>query len=156
MPKRNTRRVVLDLRGLSGREELFRVSGAVKRDLAVAQWLTAGPVELKSIAQRWFARVRQCGDDVREVLHDGCPVGCVEDAAFAYVNAFKHHVNVGFFRGASLDDPQGLLEGSGKRMRHVKVIPEREPNAAALAALIDAAYRDIKTRLEAERAANDA
>jgi hypothetical protein len=155
MPKRNTRRVALDLRGLSGREELFRLSRAVKRDPAVAEWLTAGPIELKSIAQRWFARIRQCGDDVREVLHDGCPVACVEGAAFAYVNAFKSHVNVGFFCGAMLEDPARLLEGSGKRMRHVKITPEREPDAAALADLIDAAYRDIKARLDAEHASSD-
>jgi hypothetical protein len=155
MPKRKTRRVALDLRGLSGREELFRLSGAVKRDPGVAEWLTAGPIELKSIAQRWFARIRQCGNDVREVLHDGCPVACVEGAAFSSVNTFKSHVNVGFFCGAMLEDPAGLLEGSGKRMRHVKITPEREPDAAALAELIDAAYRDIKARLEAERAAGD-
>jgi hypothetical protein len=155
MPKRKTRRVALDLRGLSGREEIFRLSGAVERDPAVARWLTDGPIELKAIAQRWFARVRQCGDDVRELLHDGCPVACVEDAAFAYVNTFKSHVNVGFFCGALLDDPAGLLEGSGKRMRHVKVTPEREPDPEALADLIDAAYRDMKARLEAERAANE-
>jgi hypothetical protein len=155
MPKRKIRRVALDLRGLSGREELFRLSGAVKRDPAVARWLTDGPMELKSIAQRWFARVRECGDDVRELLHDGCPVACVEDAAFAYVNAFKSHVNVGFFCGASLEDPAGLLEGSGKRMRHVKLAFDREPDTAALGALIDAAYCDIKARLDAERAAND-
>lgn len=155
MPKSKPRRVALDLQGLSGRDELFRLSGAVKRDPAVARWLTDGPIELKSIAQRWFARVKQCGGDVRELLHDGCPVACVEDAAFAYVNTFKSHVNVGFFRGAVLDDPDGLLDGSGKRMRHVKVTPGREPDAAALAGLIDAAYRDIKARLGAERAANN-
>jgi hypothetical protein len=39
-------------------------------------------------------------------------------------------------------------------MRHVKLAPDREPDAAALAELIDAAYRDIKARLDAERAAN--
>ena len=155
MPKRKTRRVALDLRGLSGRQELFRLSGAVERDPVVARWLTDGPVELKSIAQRWFARIKQCGNDVRELVHDGCPVACVEDAAFAYVNTFKSHVNVGFFCGASLEDPAGLLVGSGKRMRHVKLTPDREPDAAALAALIDAAYRDIKERLDAERAANN-
>jgi hypothetical protein len=155
MPKRKTRRVALDLRGLSGREDLFRLSGAVKRDPMVARWLADGPVELKSIAQRWFARIKQCGDDVRELLHDGCPVACVDDAAFAYVNTFKSHVNVGFFCGASLEDPTGLLVGSGKRMRHVKLTPDREPDAAALNALIDAAYRDIKERLDAERAANN-
>jgi hypothetical protein len=113
-------------------------------------------MELRSIAQRWFERVRQCGADVRELLHDGCPTACVEDAAFVYVNTFKSHVNLGFFCGVLLDDPAGILEGSGKRMRHVKLTPDREPDAAALGRLIDAAYRDIKARLDAERAARDA
>ena len=155
MPKRKPRRVALDLRGLSGREELFRLSGAAKRDPAVEHWLTSGPSELRSIAQRWFARIRECGADVRDLLHDGCPTACVEDAAFAYVNTFKAHVNVGFFCGALLADRARLLEGSGKRMRHVKLTPDDEPNAAALAELIDAAYRDIKARLAAERAARN-
>jgi hypothetical protein len=146
-------RVALDLRGLSGREELFRLSGAARRDPAVVKWFSAGPVELRSIARLWFQRMRQCGRDVRELMHDGCPVACVEDAAFGYVNAFKSHVNVGFFHGARLEDPAGLLEGSGKRMRHVRLEPDREPNATALGDLIDAAYADIKARLAAERAA---
>jgi hypothetical protein len=155
MRKAKPRRVALDLRGLSGREELFRLSGAVKRDAAVERWLTGGPIELRSIAAQWFVKMRQCGADVRELMHDGCPVACVEDAAFAYVNTFKHHVNVGFFCGARLEDPAALLEGSGERMRHVKLTPEREPNAAALSDLIAAAYADIKARLAVERAAND-
>jgi hypothetical protein len=94
--------------------------------------------------------MRQCGDDVRELMHDGCPVACVEDAPFGYVNAFKSHVNVGFFYGAVLEDPAGLLEGSGKRMRHVKLGPGRQLNATALSALIDTAYMDIRDRLGAE------
>ena len=152
MPNRKPRRVALDLRALSGREELFRLSGAVKRDPAVERWLGSGAIELKSIAQRWFAQIRQCGSDVRELMHDGCPVACVEDAAFAYVNTFKAHVNVGFFCGALLADPAGLLQGSGKRMRHVKLRPGGESNDEALAELIAAAYVDIKARLDAERA----
>ncbi len=155
MPKRKTPRVALDLRGLSGREELFRLAGAVKRAPAVQHWLTSGPSELRAIAQAWFTRIRNCGGDVRELLHDGCPTACVEDAAFAYVNTFKSHVNVGFFCGAWLEDRAGLLQGSGKRMRHVKLTPESEPDAVAVANLIEAAYRDIKARLAAERAAND-
>jgi len=71
----------------------------------------------------------------------------VEDAPFGYVNAFKDHVNVGFFHGAALDDPAGLLEGTGKRMRHVKLKPGREADLAALGDLIDAAYADIRARL---------
>jgi hypothetical protein len=55
------------------------------------------------------------------VLHDGHPTACVAEAAFAYVDTFKAHVNVGFFCGAELADPKGMLEGSGKLMRHVKI-----------------------------------
>jgi hypothetical protein len=93
--------------------------------------------------------MRSCGDDVRELLHDGHPTVCVNDAAFAYVNAFRAHVNVGFFRGAELADPEGLLEGTGRFMRHVKLRPGEDVNASALAGLIRNAYADIKRRLEA-------
>jgi hypothetical protein len=140
MRGRKPRRVALDLRGLSGREDIWRFSEAVKRDPAVDAWLTDGPVELRSLAQKWFERMRQCGRDVRELMHDGCPVACAKDVPFGYVNTFKSHVNVGFFYGALLQDPAGLLEGSGKRMRHVKLRPEVESDEAALGRLIDAAY----------------
>ena len=71
---------------------------------------------------------------------------CVEGAAFGYVGAFSAHVNVGFFQGAALDDPAGLLEGAGKRMRHVKVRWGEPVNTAALNDLIAAAYRDIRSQ----------
>jgi len=106
--------------------------------------------ELGAIARRWFEVMRDCGDDVRELLHDGHPTACVGDAAFAYVNAFKAHVNVGFFRGAEIADPEGLLEGTGKFMRHVKLRPEGDVNATALMKLIETAYSDMKGRLQAE------
>jgi hypothetical protein len=92
--------------------------------------------------------MRVCGADVRELMHDGCPVACVEDAPFGYVNAFKAHVNVGFFHGAALRDPAGLLEGTGKYMRHVKLRPGITLDASSLEALITAAYLDIKARLK--------
>ncbi len=104
--------------------------------------------ELGLIAQRWFEVMRACGGDVREVLHDGHPTACVADAAFAYVNAFRAHVNVGFFRGAEIADPEGLLEGTGKFMRHVKLRPEHEVNSDALMKLIETAYADMKERLK--------
>jgi hypothetical protein len=148
MRERRPRRVALDLRGLSGREEIWRFSGAMKRDPAVDSWLTECPIELRSIAREWFERMRRCGDDVRELMHDGCPVACVRDVPFGYVNSFKNHVNVGFFYGASLEDARGLLQGSGKRMRHVKLKPGHEPNAAALRELIDAAYAHSATLVD--------
>jgi hypothetical protein len=151
MRKHKPRRVALDLAGLVGMVGIFRVTGGVKREPAVDLWLSDGTSGLRSVAQEWFVRMRQCGDDVRETMHDGCPVACVEDAPFGYVNSFNSHVNVGFFYGAFLEDPTGLLEGSGKRMRHVKLKPGPEVNAAALGDLIEAAYSDVKTRLRAER-----
>ena len=92
--------------------------------------------------------MRDCGADVRELMHDGCPVACVEDAPFGYVNAFTAHVNVGFFHGATLGDPASLLEGTGKHMRHVKLRWGQPVNTAALTKLIAAAYRDIRLRLK--------
>lgn len=106
--------------------------------------------ELGALARRWFEVMRTCGDDVRELLHDGHPTACVGDAAFAYANAFKAHVNVGFFRGAELADPDGLLEGTGKFMRHVKLRPGQPLDDAALTKLVHAAYLDMKPRLQAE------
>jgi hypothetical protein len=121
--------------------------GAVKRDSAIDAWLSEQPPELGAIATLWFSRMRACGPDVRELMHDGCPVACVGDAPFGYVNVFKAHVNVGFFLGAELDDPAGLLQGTGRRMRHVKVKPDVDLDAAALSALIHAAYADMHARL---------
>lgn len=130
--------------------QLFRFPSSVKRDPAIALWMKQHPGELGQIAQHWFEIMRACGDDVREVLHDGHPTACVTDAAFAYVNAFTAHVNVGFFRGASLADPNRLLEGTGKFMRHVKLSPARALDATALSKLIATAYADMKARVQAE------
>jgi hypothetical protein len=130
--------------------QLLRFPSSVKRDPAIESWIREHSDELGAIAQRWFEVMRDCGDDVRELLHDGHPTACVGDAAFAYVNAFKAHVNVGFFRGAEIADPERLLEGTGKFMRHVKLRPERDIDATALMKLIEAAYTDMKGRLKAE------
>lgn len=127
----------------------MRFPSAVRRDPAIEVWMQEHPGELGAIARRWFEAMRECGDDVRELLHDGHRTACVGDAAFAYVNAFRAHVDVGFFRGAEIADPAGLLEGTGKFMRHVKLAPGRDVDAAALMQLIETAYADIKGRLEA-------
>jgi hypothetical protein len=103
---------------------------------------------LGTIAQQWFEVMRKCGNEVRELMHDGCPTACLGDAAFGYVNVFTSHVNVGFFHGAELPDPARLLQGSGKYMRHVKLKPGEATNAAALSKLIELAYSDIKARVE--------
>jgi hypothetical protein len=127
---------------------ILRFTGAVERDPAIGRWLDAQPSELVSIARTWFTFMRQCGADVRELMHDGYPTVCVEDAPFAYVGVFRAHVNVGFFHGAALPDPAGLLQGTGKYMRHVKVKPGSALDGLSLEALITTAYRDILARLK--------
>jgi hypothetical protein len=103
------------------RTELLRFNGAVERDPAIDAWMKEHAGELGAIAHQWFEVMRKCGDEVRELLHDGCPVACLGDAPFGYVNVFTSHVNVGFFHGAALPDPARLLQGAGKFMRHVKL-----------------------------------
>ncbi len=129
---------------------LMRFPSAVKRDPEIEAWMNAHSDELGAIAKYWFDVMRDCGADVRELLHDGHPTACVADAAFAYVNSFTAHVNVGFFRGAELPDSNGLLEGTGKFMRHVKLRPEGGVDSAALLELVNTAYTDMKGRLKAQ------
>jgi hypothetical protein len=130
------------------RTALLRFNGAVEHDPAIDAWIEKHAGELGAIAHQWFEVMRRCGDEVRELLHDGCPVACLGDAPFCYVNVFASHVNVGFFHGAALPDPAHLLHGAGKFMRHVTLRPERATNAAALRRLIDKAYSDIKARVQ--------
>jgi hypothetical protein len=119
------------------RTELLRFDGTFERDPAIDAWMKKHQGELG-----------RCGDEVREILHDGCPVACLGDAPFGYVNVFTSHVNVGFFQGATLPDPARLLQGAGKFMRHVKLRPGTATDAASLSRLIATAYSDIKARVE--------
>jgi hypothetical protein len=130
-------------------DALFHFPEAQRRDPAVEAWLRAlqaRDAALGAIARQGFDALRACGSEVRELLHDGHPTACVGDAAFAYVNAFSAHVNLGFFRGAELPDPASLLQGSGRYMRHVKLKPGEAVDAPALQALVQAAYADMKRR----------
>lgn len=134
-------------RGVTIMSRLMRFPNAVVRNPAIDAWFESRDPQLGAIAREWFLRMRDCGSDVRELLHDGHPTACVGDAAFAYTNVFTSHVNVGFFLGATLPDPARLLLGDGRYMRHVKLKPGVAVDAASLEGLITVAYRDIKTRL---------
>ena len=130
------------------RTDLLRFNGAVQHDPAIDTWMNNHAGDLGAIAHRWFEVMRKCGDEVRELLHDGCPTACLGDAPFGYVNVFTSHVNVGFFHGNALPDPAHLLQGDGKFMRHVKLRPGVATDAEALSELIAVAYEDIKARVE--------
>jgi len=132
-------------------EAAFRLPSAVPHDPRVDDWFESITDPFRVIARPWFERMRRSGPDVRELVQDGCPTACVGEVAFGYVGAFKGHASVGFFNGAALPDPAGLLEGEGKRMRHVKLKPGRELDEEALGALVAAAY-DAARRTPTESA----
>jgi hypothetical protein len=128
-------------------DELFRFPSAARRDPEVEAWFAGSVDPLRLLVAPWFERLRSLGSDVREVIHDWAPTACVGDAAFAYVAAYSKHAAIGFFQGASLPDPAGLLEGSGKRMRHIKLRWGKPVDEPAIEALIAAAYADMKARV---------
>ncbi len=138
------------LRELDPVHALLKFTGAVEHDPAIHAWFEMQRADLGAIAWTWFAKMRRCGPDIRELMHDRCPTVCVASAPFAYVNAFTAHVNVGFFHGASLSDPSKLLQGTGRYMRHVKLKPALAFDQPALQALIVRAYADIRARLHAD------
>jgi len=115
-----------------------------------AGWLAVASGELGVLARQWFEVLRNCGDDVEETLHDYQPTVCVQGAAFAYIDTYKAHMNIGFFQGAELPDPENLLSGTGKYMRHVKIVPGQPVNQDALTNLTNAAYADLKQRLASQ------
>lgn len=129
-------------------DDVLRFTPAVKHEPEIDIWLRAQRDDLRPLVEKWFSCMRKCGKDVRELMHDLCPTACVGDAGFGYVNAYRDHVNVGFFYGAFLDDPAHLLEGTGRRGRHVKLWPGREIDSGALANLITAAYVDMRARVD--------
>lgn len=126
---------------------LLRFTDAVKHDPAVAAWFAAQPSELRALATPSFARMRRCGRDVRELMHDGLATACIGDIPFAYVGIFTAHVNVGFFYGTDLPDAAGLLQGTGRHMRHAKLKPGIAVDEPALSTLITVAYDDIAMRI---------
>ena len=64
---------------------------------------------------------------------------------YAYLMPQKDRVNLGFYQGAHLPDPEGLLEGTGKSLRHIKA---RSPEVSkAIQALITEAREERKTTL---------
>jgi len=130
----------------------LRFHGATRDRTVIDGWFATRDPALVAIAREWFAEMRACGPDVTELVHDGYPTACVEDAAFGYVGVFAAHVNIGFFQGASLRDPAGLLQGDGRFMRRVRARPHARPDVDAPRALVRAAYDDIKARLASEAA----
>jgi hypothetical protein len=66
---------------------------------------------------------------------------------YCYVLPYQRWVNLGFYQGAELPDPEGLLEGTGARLRHVKIRVLEAADVPALRALIEAALAERRAAL---------
>jgi hypothetical protein len=66
---------------------------------------------------------------------------------FCYIGAHRDHVNLGFYYGAELPDPKGLLEGTGKKLRHIKIRDKEESAQPALRHLLQVSLEERKKAL---------
>jgi hypothetical protein len=66
---------------------------------------------------------------------------------FCYIAVHRNHVNLGFYYGAELADPEGLLEGTGKKLRHIKVRDIEEVERSGLRQLVELSLEERKTAL---------
>ena len=109
--------------------------------------------EMRPIAERLRAIVIEVDPDTVEVVRLGdraatYGVGPKKmSEGYAYVMPQKNWVNLGFFKGADLPDPAGLLEGTGKNLRHVKVHSLAEAQQPEIRRLIEKALAERTSAL---------
>jgi hypothetical protein len=61
---------------------------------------------------------------------------------FCYIGVYKNHVNLGFYQGVDLPDPAGVLGGTGKKLRHVKLQRVEDVNKPAIRDLIEVSLKE--------------
>jgi hypothetical protein len=97
---------------------------------SLKDWRGATLIELRKL-------VRQAAPECAESIKWGQPV-FDHNGPFAHMKAFKSHVNFGFWRGAELANPKGILKGTGSRMRHVELRSLADIDAPALQSMVRA------------------
>ncbi len=137
----------LSANGAVGYGRRMRLLNAKPRDQHVEAYVRGVEGPLGQTTEMLVELVRKSVPRTNEVIHHGSPKFCVGLEPFCYVAAHAKHVNLGFFEGALLDDPDGLLEGSGKRLRHVKLQGVETVPRAKLTRLI----RQAAARMKANR-----
>lgn len=80
--------------------------------------------------------IRQVAPDAVEQIKWNRPCYANSSGLFCYLDSTKSYSTLGFQKGAALADPHGLLEGTGKHMRHIKVKPGRRPDDSTVLALL--------------------
>ncbi|MGH2501926.1 MAG: hypothetical protein ACRDID_05335 [Ktedonobacterales bacterium] len=114
-------------------------------EAAIAAFLAGYPPQIAAICPRLRALVAQVAPGARETLvahhnHIAYSASGKPSERIAYICPLREWVRLGLDYGGALDDPAGLLEGEGKRLRHVKVRTLEQAEAAALAPLLAAGW----------------
>jgi hypothetical protein len=89
----------------------------------------------QEIAAQLRELIRQAAPELREGIKWSQPVYELQRPV-CYIQSHQENLNLGFWRGIELSDPEGMLEGTGKRMRHVKLRAGDKFPSAALTALV--------------------
>lgn len=126
--------------------DVLRLKDTKQHDPRIDEWLDSFEGDLAAIAREATRMVRFYAVGGTETMQDGHPVTCIDAAPFAYIAMEKDHVRLGFFQGAFLPDPKGLLTGEDKAMRYIRLAPRAGLDATAIADLIQAAYDDMSLR----------
>jgi len=104
-------------------------------------FLANTPDGFKPVVAELRKLVRTIAPNLAEEMKYGMPSYTKENHTVVYIMPAADHVNLGFYDGVELDDPKKLLEGTGKRLRHVKVRTLPEAKSPALLALLEEAVR---------------
>lgn len=93
-----------------------------------------------AIVTRLRTLIQQAAPDAQETFKWSQPV-YEQGGPFCYIKAFKSTVNFGFWRGVDLKAPDGLLQGSGEKMRHIKLAQTNEIDPTVFADLVHQAVQ---------------
>ncbi|HEX7180903.1 MAG TPA: DUF1801 domain-containing protein [Thermoanaerobaculia bacterium] len=120
-------------------------STSPKRGQSLDEYIAGLEPWQAEIASALRKLVREAEPDLAEVVKWGQPV-FEAGGPVCYIKPFKSHVNFGFWRGAELQDPEGLLEVGGSKMGHVKLKEKGEIRKKAFQELVRQAV-DLNRRL---------
>ena len=130
--------------------------GAVRRDRGIDSFVRSQPEAIGEIVSRLVSIARAAEPAHDEILFRGAPSFCIDGEPYCYLVPYARHVHLGFCDGTVLPDPDGLLEGRGKWMRHVKVKPGAPLPAAAISRMVAASARRVRAlRSEDPRGAKE-
>jgi hypothetical protein len=118
-------------------------------DPAVDIFLRSYSPEVRAIALKTREIIRTVLPTVTEKVYPGWKViqygaGDKREDVFAVISPQRERINLGLANGAALPDPEGLLEGTGTGIRHIKITSAEAAEAPAVRDLVAGALKATK------------